>query len=217
MSEVAILVYLTIVLLPILAILLRLLGILPCFESRSTKSPLTLSGSIMILLGSGGHTGEMLRMLAPVPLHTCSRTWVVSSGDSTSLEKAKKYEESLGSGSSQYMQLPRARRVGEPLFLSLCSTLVSLAATAGQIWKLGAPDVLLVNGPGTCVVLAYVMFFMKFVGLARTRIIYVESLARVNRLSVSGRLVLPVANRFIVQWKPLAEAYHRAEYHGILV
>lgn len=217
MSESTVFVSLVIALLPFLAVLLRLLWTLPCVVSRPAKSPLSLSGSIMVLLGSGGHTGEMLRMLAPVPLQDCSRTWVVSSGDTTSLEKAQTYEESLGSGHSQYVQLPRARKVGEPLILSFCSTITSIAATVSQIWQLGAPDVLLVNGPGTCVVLAYVMFGMKFLGLGRTRIVYVESLARVHKLSVSGRLILPVADRFIVQWKPLAEAYHRAEYHGILV
>ncbi|KAF7581020.1 Oligosaccharide biosynthesis protein Alg14 like family protein [Clavispora lusitaniae] len=221
MPEFSVLWLLLAALLPAFLLSLRLLYVLPCFRSAADNSKKSLKGSIMVLLGSGGHTGEMLRMLAPVPLGNCSRTWIVSSGDTTSLEKARAYEEKLetldGKSSSTFVQLPRARRVGESPLSSVVSTVVSIAATAQKIWVLGPPDVLLVNGPGTSVVLAYVLFAMKFLGLGRTRIVYIESLARVKSLSLSGRLIFPIADRFVVQWKELALRYHRAEYHGILV
>ncbi|KAI5293573.1 UDP-N-acetylglucosamine transferase subunit [Ascosphaera acerosa] len=66
----------------------------------------------------------------------------------------------------------------------------------------------------------------------RPRIIYVESWARVTSLSLSGRLAMPLADRFLVQWQGLAGVpasagrAHRwflrlfgrkAEYVGVLV
>jgi beta-1,4-N-acetylglucosaminyltransferase len=49
------------------------------------------------------------------------------------------------------------------------------------------------------------------------RIIYVESLARVTALSLSGRMVLYLADRVLVQWPGLKRKYPRTEYLGILV
>ncbi|SGZ58858.1 CIC11C00000002840 [Sungouiella intermedia] len=210
------------VLLPASLLLLRIIALLPS-SRRYHKSSLdgklneVKGSSIMVLLGSGGHTGEMMRILSPIDLSSCTRTWVVSSGDTTSLLKAKAYEVNLKGGKAQFIELKRARKVGEPLSLSVKSTIMSFISTVQQVWKLAKPDVLLVNGPGTCIPLAYVLFIMKLLGLCNTRIIYIESLARVNNLSLSGRLILPISERFLVQWRSLAEKYQRVEYYGILI
>eukprot|EP01031_Cornospumella_fuschlensis_P032110 gene32109-38831_t len=47
-------------------------------------------------------------------------------------------------------------------------------------------------------------------------ILYVESFCRVQHLSLTGKLLYPIADRFIVQWEDLAEKYSRAEYLGDL-
>lgn len=54
-------------------------------------------------------------------------------------------------------------------------------------------------------------------GIKYIRIIYVESFARVTALSLSGKILLYVADRFFVQWPELALRYSRAEYVGILI
>lgn len=222
-TETKILIAAIAVLVPAILALIRLIYVLPAcrlyHQSSSDKKLVDVhkSTEIMVLLGSGGHTGEMLRILTPIDLSTCSRTWFVSSGDSTSLHKVKQYEETLKGGRATFAELERARKVGEPLASSIFSTIRSLISTITQLWKLPKPDVLLLNGPGTSVPLAYVLFAMKLLGLCNTRIVYIESLARVKALSLSGKLILPIADRFLVQWKPLAEKYHRAEYYGILI
>lgn len=211
--------------LPIAICLIRLIYVLPAVRRRvnlaPSHNPIEPGSSVMVLLGSGGHTGEMMRMLELVDLSQCSRVWLVSSGDTTSLKKAKNYEELLQDSSSvtttKYMQISRARRVGEPFILSVISTLKSLCSAGSELCKVSFPDVLLVNGPGTSVPVAYLYFVLKFFGLCHTRIVYIESLARVNSLSLSGLLILPIADRFLVQWATLARRYHRAEYYGILI
>ena len=45
----------------------------------------------------------------------------------------------------------------------------------------------------------------------------VRSFARVKTLSLSGKLLLRVVDRFLVQWEELEGAGGRAEYWGILV
>lgn len=223
-----------ILLFPLFVAIIRLIAVLPAVGSfseqplfsKNAKSlsdvPLSVKGAnIMILLGSGGHTGEMLRILSHVDMSNFSRTWVVSSGDTTSLEKGKAFEEANLLSShykASYASLPRARSVGESIILSIKSTLLSFYETIRTLRALPQlPSVLLLNGPGTSVPLAYILFGMKYFGLCKTSIIYIESLARVDSLSVSGLLLLPISDRFIVQWEDLYLKYHRAEYYGMLI
>ena len=70
------------------------------------------------------------------------------------------------------------------------------------------PDVIVSTGAGLAV-----PFFMIGRLLGR-RLVYVESLARSKSLSLSGRLVYPLADRFFVQWPQLARRYRKARFEG---
>lgn len=106
--------------------------------------------------------------------------------------------------------------MGQNYILSIPTTLYSFVISAIKLLN-HKPDVLLLNGPGTCVPVAYILFFYKFLGLCKTKIIYIESLARVSKLSLSGLLLLPISDRFIVQWENLYHQYNRVEYYGVLI
>lgn len=214
------------------AILWRLFIVLPCINGskanadRKGMSLEELQENIkgkgtMIFLGSGGHTAEMIRILEGANLSNLERTWVASSGDSSSLLKCKNYEEknlSLSQYKANYVTIDRARSVGESFLLSIMSTAKSTISIIKALFPFtGLPSLLLLDGPGTCVPLAYVLFLLKFFGFCNTKIIYIESLARVNQLSWSGKLILPIADRFIVQWENLIYKHKRVEYYGILI
>jgi UDP-N-acetylglucosamine:LPS N-acetylglucosamine transferase len=49
--------------------------------------------------------------------------------------------------------------------------------------------------------------------LQRRRLVYVESITRVEKLALTGRLVYPLADAFFVQWDSLGEL-RRARFHG---
>ncbi|PRQ19684.1 putative sirohydrochlorin ferrochelatase [Rosa chinensis] len=68
------------------------------------------------------------------------------------------------------------------------------------------PQVILCNGPGTCVPLCVIAFLFKVVGIRWSSVFYVESIARVQRLSLSGLLLykLCIADQFFV---PLLEIW----------
>lgn len=48
------------------------------------------------------------------------------------------------------------------------------------------------------------------------KVVYVESFARTSDLSLTGRLVLPVASRFYVQWPALEGRHRKVRYVGPL-
>ncbi|RLV87559.1 UDP-N-acetylglucosamine transferase subunit ALG14 [Meyerozyma sp. JA9] len=228
-SETKLVIQVAALLFPFYVAIIRLMVILPSLRTRKVKGETkkiadVVSGSskrIMIFLGSGGHTGEMLRILEKINIASLDRIWIASSGDNSSLNKAKVYEEQhIGQENStkvSFLTVPRARKVGESKLSAIGSTLRSFVATGVALYKAPKPDVVLLNGPGTSVPIAYILFAFKYFGLCNTRIIYIESLARVQSLSLSGRLVTPTANRIIVQWPQARNSCHRAEYYGILV
>ena len=60
-------------------------------------------------------------------------------------------------------------------------------------------------------------FFLKLVGVKDVQIIYVESICRVEDLSLSARLLYLFISRLFVQWPELAKKYSpKAEYYGLL-
>ena len=70
------------------------------------------------------------------------------------------------------------------------------------------PDALFSTGAGIAVPFIWIAW------LLRIPTTYVESLTRIHRLSLSGRLVYPVSSHFYVQWPELTKQYPRAQYWG---
>ncbi len=82
---------------------------------------------------------------------------------------------------------------------------------AGRILRQEKPTHIITTGAGVAVPFIYVA---KFLGV---RTIYLESLARIENLSLSGKLVYFFADHFLVQWEQLAHKYRRAVYGGRVV
>ena len=222
---------------------------------------------LLVVLGSGGHTAEMLNMLGRVPCLQSDfthRTYVVSSGDDFSAQKAAEFEvrlESISRRSSySIVVVQRARRVHQS-FVSIPWSSIFCVWDCLQVLRgihvdqqhsrlpiipslQSYPDLILTNGPGTgvCVVLAsLILLFFGYTGPTspadvsmkptapssrahlpytpgHMRTIYVESWARVTTLSLSGKLLLPFVDRFLVQWPSLkGRGAGKAEFVGQLV
>jgi len=74
------------------------------------------------------------------------------------------------------------------------------------------PDYVISTGAIVCVPL---LFLSKLYG---SKIIYIESAARVSSKSNTGRLIYPISDHFFVQWKSLLKKYgKKAEYFGNLL
>lgn len=135
--------------------------------------------------------------------------------------------------------VPRARRIHQPLYTTLFSSLtclfgclVSLNETsrASRAKPNQYPDVIITNGPATAVMVIIAAFILKFFGIAplnSMKVIYVESWARVRKLSLSGKVLLHLGlcDKFMVQWESLALQINgngkttrkRVEWKGFLV
>ncbi|KAI5960082.1 ALG14 [Candida pseudojiufengensis] len=200
---------------PIAGILLRLIYILPFTTQTKSinnfKSIKHLKNKhISIFLGSGGHTGEMLKLTSKLDLNDIKTTWIYSKGDIATLNQIKQ------KGFANTKSIHRAKNVGDSIPKAIFNSIYSIIDAFITLYNVKS-DLIIMNGPGTSFILAFAIFIMKFFGLNSTKIIYIESLARSKKLSLTGRLILPISDRFIVQWENLANQYNRVEYYGILL
>lgn len=85
---------------------------------------------------------------------------------------------------------------------------ISLFAKSFKIIKKEKPDVVITTG-------ALVSFpFCVVAKIFRKKVIYIESFARVYEKSLTGKLVYPLADLFIVQWETMLKHYPKAKYTG---
>mmetsp|Transcript_42693 Transcript_42693/g.68568 ORF Transcript_42693/g.68568 Transcript_42693/m.68568 type:complete len:214 (+) Transcript_42693:178-819(+) len=176
-------------------------------DARPTRSLRTL-----VVLGSGGHTTEMLSMLASMPKEVVKGSvFIVAATDTMSQTTL----ETQFPG-AVVLRTPRAREVRQSWLTSVFTTLVAAMYALRTVVR-EQPDLVLCNGPGTCVPVAYAAWLMRLVRVKSCSIVFTESIARVNSLSLSGRLLYPIVDKFMVQWPDLLIKYPRARYVGFVI
>lgn len=147
------------------------------------------SGGLLLVCSTGGHLLQ-LRLLDEV-WRGRQRVWVTHRGaDASSL---------LADEEVVFAHGPTTRNI-----VNLARNLI----LACRIVRRVRPRVLLTTGAGVAVPFAWVA---KLYG---AEIVYVESLTRIERPSLSCRLVAPVASRIYVQWPELTGSVLGARFVG---
>jgi len=164
----------------------------------------------LVVLGSGGHTAEMLRMARGGIAHGLH-----CPDDALALRLALPHR----------TVVPRPRRVRQSWLTTPLTVLWSLiVCVVALVRKRTAAryDAIACNGPAICVVVALAdRIAALLLRQRRAPVVYVESLARVSGLSLSGRAMRLLADRVYVQWPGLAQPDTRrlapCVYRGLLV
>ncbi|CAG9770463.1 unnamed protein product [Ceutorhynchus assimilis] len=174
----------------------------------------------IICIGSGGHTTEMLQLLKNINFNNYSpRHYVIAKTDTTSLNKVQTFEASRNSKENRdyfINKIPRSRSVGQSYITSIFTTIISILYSVPIVLRL-RPDIVLCNGPGTCIPICVLSFLLKCVFVCESKIIFVESFCRTQTFSLSGKILVYIADNFIVQWPSLRSKLKRAEYIGQLM
>lgn len=153
---------------------------------------------IMIILGSGGHTAEMIRILKYLNFKNYSpRIYVHADTDLMSIEKVKYLEED--NKDYKIIKIRRSREIHQSYYTSIYTTIYAILESIPHLWR-ECPELLLCNGPGTCVPLCIIAFLFKVLYITQTTIIFVESICRVKTLSLTGKILYYIADYQIIQW-----------------
>ena len=166
---------------------------------------------ILSVMGSGGHTTEMVRMLSDLDFEKHGeRAYVLAETDRISPGKVDTLEARKNNvGQHTVVKVPRSREVGQSYLTSILTTFVAFFYSFAAVWRF-MPDVVVCNGPGTCVPICVAARIIRLLCWKDIRIVYVESVARVKSLSLSGKILRFVADCFIVQWPELKERYPKS-------
>jgi len=147
---------------------------------------------VLLVCSSGGHLFQLSALRSA--WQDASRTWVTfDKSDARTLLRSETVVYAYGPTNRSFVNL--VRNTG--LALRLVSRL--------------RPKVMITTGAGVAVPFAWVA------RLFGARVVYVESLARIEGPSLSCRLIAPVAERIYAQWPELASAMPQARYAGSVV
>lgn len=191
----------------------------------------TSTSTLMSVIGSGGHTTEMLSLIKSVTemnQHTNDIdeiVFVVSKSDTKSQNKLLmeysqlQYPEQVDQSDDslikyRLLKITRSRDVHQSYFTSLFTTMFAIIESLSILYTI-KPSILICNGPGVCIPLVIASRLLT----PKTNIIFVESFCRTRTLSLSGKILyhFHLVHHFLVQWPKLAQKYSRAQYIGLLV
>ncbi|HSN68196.1 MAG TPA: UDP-N-acetylglucosamine--LPS N-acetylglucosamine transferase [Thermoanaerobaculia bacterium] len=147
----------------------------------------------MLICSSGGHLFEMFCLRAF--WHDKERLWV-----SFPTSDAKHL---LASESEvHWAAYPTVRSV---------PNLVRNLLLAWRLLRRRRPDMILTTGSGVAVP------FLWLARVLRIPSVFVESITRIEDISLTARLVKPFATHMLVQWPKLVDRYPGVEHHGRII
>ncbi|XP_069125842.1 UDP-N-acetylglucosamine transferase subunit ALG14-like isoform X2 [Argopecten irradians] len=187
-------------LLAVVTLLIFFVSLIYIALKRPSSSTLSSKeATVLVIVGSGGHTKEILTLMSGLGRHYTPRHYVMAVTDKMSEGKVHDFETQKGQDNSKNYEIhkiPRSREVRQSWITTVLSTLHATLVSFPLVFKIN-PNIILTLG--------------------KTQIIYVESVCRVQTLSMSAKLLYYIADDMFVQWEGLQKRYPRCKYIGRLV
>ena len=186
---------------------LMVIGILRKILSKDLQSSDEEKVSTLVILGSGGHTTEMLRLVSALSDEKYTpKKFMLAETDSSSIHKLKdnNYDQNI-------IFIPRSREVRQSWITTIFST-IKATIYCCRILHEYRPTLLLCNGPGTCVPPCLVAWLYNKTTTHKTTIVFVESICRIKSFSLTGKILQYFADSCLVQWPELATKNERFKY-----
>jgi beta-1,4-N-acetylglucosaminyltransferase len=156
---------------------------------------------LLIILGEGGHTAELLKLVSLLG-KKYRYYYIIPKGDNLSEKKI--------AIPGPINRIYRAREKSTKFLDGIVKTLIDGVKSFWIILKI-KPHAILSCGPAIAVPVSIVG---KILG---KKVIFVETGSRVNYLSLTGRIMYHFADLFFVQWPQLKKRLPRAIYAGRLI
>ena len=173
--------------------------------------------SLLVVLGSGGHTSEMIELMKSSGILNKFKTveFVVANNDTTSIMRLDSLHTEI-----HIRKINRIRNVGDSIWRIFVTFPKCIWQSICVIHNV-KPNLIIVNGPGTCIPIIFASVILQILFLHKNcRHVFVESFCRTKSVSITGRILYYFVDRFILQWPPteeIARNFPKAKYLGVLI
>lgn len=150
---------------------------------------------VLFISSTGGHFSELLQLK---PLFKKYDSYIITEKDKTHENLKNEYKDKL-------FFLPYGTR--SKLFTYIFKYSYLCIKTVYLYFKI-RPKYIVTTGTHTAVPMCYLG---KLFG---SKVIFIETFANSNTKTLSGRMIYPIANLFIVQWEEMLKLYPKAVYGG---
>lgn len=152
---------------------------------------------VMFISSTGGHFNEMMQLKK---LFDKYDYYIVTEKDDITKGYKKKYKEKIS-----YLPYGTRMQIFRYIFIFLFMCIKSL-----YLFIKIRPKVVITTGTHSAVPMCYIA---KLFG---KKVIFIETFANRNSKTLSGKLVYPIADLFIVQWEEMLKLYPKAVYGGAI-
>lgn len=150
---------------------------------------------VLFISSTGGHFSELLQLK---PLFNKYDSYIITEKDKTNENLKEEYGDKL-------FFLPYGTR--SKLFTYIFKYFYLCLKTIYLFFKI-RPKYIVTTGTHTAVPMCYLG------RLFGCKIIFIETFANSKSKTLSGKMIYPIANLFIVQWKEMLDLYPKAVYGG---
>ena len=152
---------------------------------------------VLFISSTGGHLSELLALK---PLFSKYKYEIVTEKTASTISLKEKYGKKI-----HYLIYGTKHH----MLSYLWKTPLNIIKSMYLYFKI-RPKVVITTGAHTAVWMCYIA------KLFRSKIIYIETLANINTKTLSGKLIYPIADEFIVQWEEMLKLYPKATYGGFI-
>src|SRR5574344_718261 len=149
---------------------------------------------VLFISSTGGHLNELLQLKSMFKKYD---SYIVTEKTKTNKDLNKDYN------NVSYLLYGTKHRPFRYIFVAIFNILKSLF-----LYIRIRPNVIVTTGAHTAVPICLIG------KLFRTKIIYIETFANIHTKTLTGKIIYPIADLFIVQWKGMLDLYPNAKYWG---
>ncbi|MBE6144341.1 MAG: polysaccharide biosynthesis protein [Firmicutes bacterium] len=149
---------------------------------------------VLFISSTGGHLNELLQL---EPLFKKYKSYLITEKTKTNINLKNKYD------NVSFLVYGTKDHLFTYIFKFLYNIIKSLI-----LYIKIRPKVIVTTGTHTAVPMCYIG---KLFG---SKIIFIETFANSTTKTLSGKLVYPIANTFIVQWEEMLKLYPKAIHAG---
>lgn len=146
---------------------------------------------VLFVSSTGGHLRELMKL---EPLFENYDYYIITEKDITTQYLKQKYENKVA-----YLPYCTRSKIFSYIFIYLYLILKSI-----YLFIKINPKIIVTTGTHTAVPIC---FFGKFF---RKKVIYIETYANITSKTLTGKIIYPIADLFIVQWKEMLKLYPNA-------